>query len=592
MAIPPSLDAAETPGPRRKKILFGILRLALALGLAGFIAQIKLDYIEAYFYDLRTRIRPAPATTGHLEMIFVDPVTIRDLKRSPGFGAHARLLEILSTASARAIVYDLDPTQLKGSDQDRALFLRVAAGMPNLLFLTDDLEMNGEEGKLRFPAPFDKLRVAPGPKSSDTSNFAKDGVTRRFLISYQDRPTAHVELARLFRPRIADTEKVRGRFSFLGTEQSHINFRPPRSYPESSLSDLIDGHESAARFRDRIVLIGQDTQMSERDYARTPYSRESVGMRSAEVHANIIDTLLRNDAPARAPLWLNLFFIAVVSVLTVHVVFAMKPTRGLVILAFAFAGFTFLNFFLFWPFAWWVSLAHPLLAFFLCYYFFIPYRLIIENRRSWEIYQKHRLLQQVEELKTNFISMMSHDLKTPIARIQGMTDIIQRDPTPLSNGQREALDTIRASGDDLLKFINAILQYGRIEAQQVPVRRQSRDINVILQDVIRRHEFLAKLKRIRLIDELEPLFPIPVDPELMGQVFSNLIENAIKYSPEDTKVLISSEEKDGRVVVQIADQGPGIPPDEIAHVFMKFFRSKNARSSTVKGSGLGLYLAR
>ena len=237
-------------------------------------------------------------------------------------------------------------------------------------------------------------------------------------------------------------------------------------------------------------------------------------------------------------------------------------------------------------------MAHPWLAIFLCYYFFIPYRLIIENRRSWEIYQKHRLLKQVEELKTNFISMMSHDLKTPIARILGMADVILRDPTPLSSHQHEAVDTIKHSSDDLLKFINSILNYGRIESQELQLNKQSKDINTLLTEVISKHEFLGKLKKIQILKEFETLFPISVDPDLIRQVLSNLIENAIKYSHEDTKILISTEEKDGWVVIQIADQGPGIPRDELPNLFMKFYRSQNAKSSTIKGSGLGLYLAK
>lgn len=237
-------------------------------------------------------------------------------------------------------------------------------------------------------------------------------------------------------------------------------------------------------------------------------------------------------------------------------------------------------------------MAAPLMAGFLVYYFFIPYRLIIENRRSWEYYQKNKLLSQVEELKTNFISMMSHDLKTPIARIQGMTDVILSDQVTLSSQQREAVDTIKHSSDDLLKFISSILNYGKIQSEGVELHMQSKDINSILQEVVRKHEFLAKVKRIQIVSELEPMFPIPMDPDLMRQVLSNLVENAIKYSPDDTKILVTTEEKDNVVVIQVADQGPGIPEDELNNIFTKFFRSKNVKSTQIKGSGLGLYLAK
>jgi len=240
----------------------------------------------------------------------------------------------------------------------------------------------------------------------------------------------------------------------------------------------------------------------------------------------------------------------------------------------------------------WIDLAHPLLALFLCYYFFIPYRLIKENRRSWEYYQKHQLLTQVEELKTNFISMMSHDLKTPIARIQGMTEVIYKDQQPLSNSQRDAIDTIRSSSDDLLKFINAILQYGRIESQGIELHRQSKDINQLLIDVVKKHEFLAKVKRIKIQQELEPMFPVQVDPELLKQVFSNLLENAIKYSPEDSVVTVRSREDGDKVLVDFIDQGIGIPEMDLPNIFMKFFRTHTVKTSTIKGSGLGLYLAK
>jgi signal transduction histidine kinase len=218
--------------------------------------------------------------------------------------------------------------------------------------------------------------------------------------------------------------------------------------------------------------------------------------------------------------------------------------------------------------------------------------LIIENRRSWEYYEKNRLLKQVEELKTNFISMMSHDLKTPIARIKGMTDVILADAQSVSVPQREAVDTIRTSSDDLLKFINSILNYAKIEFQGVELHWQSKDPNNLMTDVIKKHEFLAQLKKMKIQSELEPLFPIKMDPDLMRQVLSNILENAIKYAPEQTQISVKTYEKDGFVLFVIADQGPGIPAQELPHLFTKFYRSANAKSSPIKGSGLGLYLAK
>jgi signal transduction histidine kinase len=314
-------------------------------------------------------------------------------------------------------------------------------------------------------------------------------------------------------------------------------------------------------------------------------------MTSAELHANSFQTLIDNNAPRKVPEPVNVAVTVIISLLTVYVVLALKPAQGLWIIIAALSGLAATGTGLLAFFDIWIDLAHPFLAIFLCYYFFIPYRLIIENRKSWEYLQKNKLLQQVEELKTNFISMMSHDLKTPIARIQGMTEVILKDDIALSNTQREAVDTIKSSSDDLLKFINSILQYGRIESQGVELNKKSKDINQLLADVIKKHEFLARVKKIKIQTEFEPLFPVQVDTDLIRQVFSNLIENAIKYSPEDSTVFVRSKEENNKIIVDVIDQGMGIPAVDLPNIFMKFFRSHNVKTSTIKGTGLGLYLA-
>ena len=150
---------------------------------------------------------------------------------------------------------------------------------------------------------------------------------------------------------------------------------------------------------------------------------------------------------------------------------------------------------------------------------------------------------------------------------------------------------IKGSASDLLKFISSILNYAMIESKGVELHLESRDINQILQDVIKKHEFLAKVKKIKIKSELEPMFPIQVDVELMKQVFSNLVENAIKYSSEDSTVTVKSREEGQNVIVEIFDTGMGIPIEDLPNIFMKFYRSHNVKTSTIKGSGLGLYLA-
>lgn len=558
--------------------------------IAFLICLLDLESIESYLYDLRVRSKPFHHSSENIALILINSSTVDTLKRVPRAEDHRGLLVSLKAMAPHAVIYDLDITEIEGAEEEKSRLAEQMVQVPQLYQVTDELDLKSAEKK-KLKDPYADVGLYSGPRTVDKNTFGKDGVTRRMLITYQDQLMLHPVLAADFNPEVKDKKQIRGLFPVFDSEQVYIDFQPKGSFQTIPFEKLMDQPKDYD-LRGKIVLVGMDLGISFKDYVATPYSRNAGSMPTVEMQANMFHTLIRNSAPVTAPRWLNWLLVAAISILTMHVVLKMKPTKGLLVLLTTFGCFVVISALLFWSTGYWISMAHPLLAIFLCYYFFIPYRLIVENRRSWEYYQKNQLLQQVEELKGNFISMMSHDLKTPLARIQGMTDVILAGTAPLSSPQREAVDTIRQSSDDLLKFINAILNYGRIESEGVHLQLRSKDANDLLTEVIRKNEFLAKVKHIQITAELEPLFPIEIDPDLIRQVFSNLVENAIKYSPEHTKIRVRSEEKDSRVVVQIIDHGNGIPADELSNIFMKFFRSKNAKSSPIKGSGLGLYLAK
>lgn len=569
-----------------------LFRGVLALCLGYFISQLKLEFIESFLYDLRVRTQPFHSKQDDIVLVLINSKTIENVKGAPKASDHRIALDNLLKLNPRSVIYNLKPEEIGGTTDEKFFWAKLAENRQNIYFITNEVQLRGDYRRLVLPEPLNFFRLFSGPIGADKTNFAKDGVTRRMMISYQDQPTLHFHLAQEINPELKSVQDVRGHFEFLGTEQVYINFHPPRFFQRVAFEDIMRGNIDSESLQNKTFIIGLDLGLSQDEYAMTPFSRESTSMTTTEVHANMLNTLIRNNAPVRAPFWLNLIFICITSILTVHIVLAVKPVSGLVLLLSTFFIYTGGAFCLLWAFGLWLSLAQPLLAIFLAYYFFIPYRLIIENRRSWEYYQKNKILQEVETLKTNFISMMSHDLKTPIARIQGMLEVLIKEGVQLSNIQREAVDTIKSSSEDLLKFINAILNYAKIESEGVKLHLETRDLNHVLTDVIKRHDFLCKLKKIQIIKELEPLFPISMDPDLMRQVFSNLLENAIKYSPEDTKILVTSEENEASVVIQVADQGQGIHKEDLPNIFMKFFRSQNAKSSPIKGSGLGLYLAK
>lgn len=577
------------------------LKFLFAVVAAILISSLKLDYIESFFYDqrvsLRSQIAQFKTTNPKVALVFINSKTIEAYQGNPQYSDHAKLIKSLNELKAKFIVYEFRQVQndffdIEGTFNEKQTFAEQVKNYKNLYISTQDLKMKGEKDDLKLNAPLNTLKLYSFPISADSKLFAKDGVTRRLMFQYQEQSMMHPILASYYNPELLKVDNIQGQFDLLDSKQVYIHFYPKHTFPVYSFEDVINKKIPADAFEDKIVVVGTDLGRSTKDYVATPMLHEPTAMTVAELQAHQLQTMIDNNAPIKAPRLLDQLLTVIMCLLTVYVTLALKPSRGLAILGTTLASYALTATILFIFFNLWIDLAHPLLALFLCYYFFIPYRLIKENRRSWEYYQKHQLLSQVEELKTNFISMMSHDLKTPIARIQGMTEVIYKDQQPLSNSQRDALDTIRSSSDDLLKFINAILQYGRIESQGIELHKQSKDINQLLSDVIKKHEFLAKVKRIKIQQELEPMFPVQVDPELLKQVFSNLLENAIKYSPEDSVVTVKSREDGDKVLVDFIDQGIGIPEVDLPNIFMKFFRTHTVKTSTIKGSGLGLYLAK
>lgn len=569
---------------------FWLLKALLAAISAAALSYFKIESVESWLYDARVRFSPSTPASPLFELVLINDETLKETQVIPRLSDLQSVLKTILSANPHVVIVNFSPADLEATSAEKESFAKAFLNENKLHFTRDELRPENDYETNLLPPPFQLLQVSYAPKTHDRKSFAKDGVTRRLILSYQNRNMLQKDVALHWNPNLKDENDLRGIFDFYGANQAYVDFRPVGTYPShgfhqvQALDPLI--------WDQKVVIVGFDSHRKFDDYIMTPHSKDPTYMHLPEMQANMIDTLIKGSWPVRYSEVLNFLLTFLISLITIHGVLVLKPSQGLILLGGLMLGYTLWTWSLYAAFRWWWPLAHPLLAVFLCYYFFIPYRLIMENRRSWEYYQKNKLLQQVEELKTNFISMMSHDLKTPIARIQGMIDVILKDQTPLSHMQREAVDMIKHSSDDLLKFINSILNYAKIESQGVELHKSSKDINQIIEDVIKKHEFLAKLKKIQLASHLEPLFPVPVDPELIRQVISNLIENAIKYSPDETSIKILSEEKEGFIWVSVQDEGPGILEEELPHVFSKFFRSKTAKSSPIKGSGLGLYLAK
>lgn len=576
-------------GPLSKLILRYIFIFAFSGAVAVVLLQFPLEKFEYATLDGRIRLSPTPAADDSIRLVAVDFKTVNELGRKWTLSDQTRLLEKLRLARARLVISLLQPQELQHSDADIADLQSELRFWPNeprsgFAIALDSVALKGDKDALKLMPPFDSVRTVSFPVSTDKNIFARDGVTRRMLLSYQGLLTF---------PATLGTTPQRGEFEFLGSQQAFIRYSRPRTYAHLSASDVLKGINPQSDLTDKTVLIGMDLQTEAKDYVRTPHSRDIIGMTLLEHHANMIATIRRNDSPVRAPDWVNWGATVGFAFLTAMLVLNLRPLKGVIYLLATTIGFLGLAWALFAANGLWIGVVHPLLAAFTGYYFFIPYRLIQEGKRTWELQQKNQILTEVEELKTNFLSMVSHDLKTPIARIQGMASILGENTENWSTKQKDALESVSRSAKELLDFVTSILDLGRIEANAIQLQLTSRDLNTLIQECVERLRPLAEAKNIELRLELETLFSLKMDVGLIRQVIGNLIENAIKYSPKGTAVLISTEEsEDGFVLLQVADQGRGIPAEETDYIFSKFYRSKDVKSSPIKGSGLGLYLAK
>jgi PAS domain S-box-containing protein len=199
---------------------------------------------------------------------------------------------------------------------------------------------------------------------------------------------------------------------------------------------------------------------------------------------------------------------------------------------------------------------------------------------------------QAEELKSTFVSVVSHELKTPVALIKGYAETLRREDADWDRKtMHESLTVIAEEADHLTHLIDSLLEASRIQAGGLKL--QPTDINLVrLADkVVDGFRTQTDLHTFEL--DFPPDFP-PVwgDPERLREVLSNLVSNAVKYSPDGGTVWVGGRVDGGGVTVYIADQGIGIPPEEQGRIFDRFHRIETGLHRRTEGTGLGLYLVK
>jgi signal transduction histidine kinase len=199
----------------------------------------------------------------------------------------------------------------------------------------------------------------------------------------------------------------------------------------------------------------------------------------------------------------------------------------------------------------------------------------------------------LEELRSDFVSTVSHELRTPLAAIYGAALTLQREDLLLEGDQREKLlAMISGESDRLARTVNDILSASRLDADRLHVAIGSYDAEELTRAVVDAARFHLPPK-IELSLTLEPdLPPVAADPDKVRQVLTNLVDNAIKYSPDGGPVDVEVARRDHALRFSVRDRGLGIAQAEQRRIFEKFYRVDPNLTRGVGGTGLGLYICR
>ena len=214
----------------------------------------------------------------------------------------------------------------------------------------------------------------------------------------------------------------------------------------------------------------------------------------------------------------------------------------------------------------------------------------LERANSQKAVTRAEVARQSEELKSTLLDAIAHEFKTPLTSIKAVTtDLLSGTPNPLPAHQHELISIVDESTDRLSKLVTDAIQLARIEGGTFRLNIGIHFPSSLVHAALRQIKSMIDERKVDVIVP-EGLPPVRVDSELIQVVLTHLLDNALKYSPPDSPITIGARPGEGKVIVYVADKGPGLSEAEQAQVFEKFYRGKNERH--LQGTGMGLAIAR
>ncbi|WP_406670305.1 GAF domain-containing sensor histidine kinase [Methanolobus sp. ZRKC4] len=216
------------------------------------------------------------------------------------------------------------------------------------------------------------------------------------------------------------------------------------------------------------------------------------------------------------------------------------------------------------------------------------------SKANAELSDANEELTSLDRMKDEFLSNVSHEFKTPLTSIQGYSQLIS-DGTlgPVNGQQKKAVDTVIRNSERLRKLVDSLLYLSRAQAGKLSYSFENVNIMDVIDNSIQDLALQAEGKKIKLIKDIPDNLPvITADHDKMMDVFVNLVDNAIKFTPQDGKITISAHASADSLYLEVEDTGIGIPEDKIPNLFERFYQVDSSIKRRYGGTGLGLYICK
>ncbi|MBK8565546.1 MAG: response regulator [Saprospiraceae bacterium] len=202
-------------------------------------------------------------------------------------------------------------------------------------------------------------------------------------------------------------------------------------------------------------------------------------------------------------------------------------------------------------------------------------------------------LQSLEKLKSRFFANVSHELRTPLSLMIGPLDSILKKESNRTEKEQRMLEFVRNNSQHLLKLVNEILDLSKLETGRMEVKEEAVNFHDFLQPIMSQFSSFGDSESVKMqFDyQADPSLNLMLDANKFEKIVHNFLSNAIKFSPSGAVVKLKVEATDGHLLVSVTDQGPGIHPDDLPHIFDRFYQSKLLEAPAQGGTGIGLSLA-